>query len=65
MVFEDPLVQKCESCGEKRPDAYISVMTRKEVKNGEPLKVIVAYCIDKGSCIDTAAKRMKEAFESA
>ena len=64
MVFEDPLVYKCESCGEKRSGPYIGTMTRKGMKNNKPLEVQITYCIDNGHCIDTAAKHMKRAFET-
>jgi hypothetical protein len=50
--FED-LSWTCHVCGDKRPDAQISVRTSPIIVNGRELgSQNVRYCNDKQSCIE-------------
>ena len=55
MVFTEPLTWKCHVCGEGRPDAKISVLTKPLVINGTACgEQNIRYCNDKAECIEGA-----------
>ena len=52
MVFTKPLTWKCHICGELRPDANISVLTKPLVIGGRPCgQQNIRYCNDNPQCI--------------
>ena len=55
MVFSEPLTWKCHVCGEERPDAKISVLSKPVVIKGQVFCVQnIRYCNDRQRCIDSA-----------
>jgi len=61
MVFTDPTTWKCHICGEERPDAKISVLTKPLVIDGMVCgEQNIRYCNDKAECIEGA--RTKDFF---
>ena len=61
MVFTESLTWTCHICGEERPDAKISVLTKPLVINGTACgEQNIRYCNDKAECIEGA--RHKDFF---
>ncbi len=55
MAFTEPLTWKCHICGEERPDASISVLTKPLVINGMQCgNQNIRYCNDNPACIEGA-----------
>jgi len=56
MVFSpDKLTWKCHVCGDERPDAKISVLTKPLVVNGVVFgEQNIRYCNDRLACIEGA-----------
>ncbi len=53
MVFGKSLTWKCHVCGEERPDAKISVLTKPLVINGMACgEQNIRYCNDREKCIE-------------
>lgn len=57
MVFREPLTWECHICGEERPDAAISVLSKPMIVNGQRVgQQNIRYCNDKPECIEGAKK---------
>ena len=55
MVFIQPLTWKCHICGEERPDAKISVLSKPLIVNGQSYGTQnIRYCNDRPKCIEGA-----------
>ncbi len=55
MVFDPKtLTWKCHVCGEERPDAQISVLTKTNRVGLITLEQNIRYCNDRQKCIDGA-----------
>ncbi len=53
MVYKKPLTWECHVCGEERPDAQISVLSKPLVIEGRECGTLnIRYCNDKAECIE-------------